>query len=81
MDTSTFTGSLNEVFDLLERLNRPLETDPPERWLPALGHLGLGYQADALEHISDVVEAPYLGLKRLFINFIAVRDLSGSLLQ
>lgn len=48
INTSIFTSSLNEVFDLLERLNRTLQTNPPERWFPALGHLRLSYQTYAL---------------------------------
>lgn len=71
----------DQFFDLPQRLHGSLETHPFKGRLAILGHLRLGNQADALEHVGDVVESPDLSFECLFIDFLAIRDGPGCLFQ
>ncbi len=58
----------DHLFDFENLVDHTLETDPLEGRLAAVGHLRLANQANRLQHVSDIVEAPNLGLKKLFIE-------------
>lgn len=62
----------DHLFDFQNLVDHALKTDPLEGRLSAVGHLRLANQANRLQHIGDVVEAPDLGLKKLFIENFAI---------